>query len=31
VIFFNPGQARNSYGILTIEDEVQGKIFRVEN
>jgi putative phosphoesterase len=31
VLFFNPGQARNSYGILTIEDEVQGKIFRVEN
>ena len=29
VLFFNPGQARNSYGILQIDDEVSGQIKRV--
>ncbi len=26
VLFFNPGQAKNSYGILQIDDEVAGQI-----
>lgn len=29
VLFFNPGQARNTYGILNIEEEVKGQIHRV--
>jgi len=29
ILFFNPGQARNSFGILTIGEEVKGKIIRV--
>lgn len=29
VLFFNPGQARNSFGILTIGAEVSGEIIRV--
>ncbi len=29
VLYFNPGQAKNSYGILHIEDEVKGQIIRV--
>ena len=26
ILFFNPGQAKNSFGILTIGDEVRGEI-----
>jgi putative phosphoesterase len=29
VLFFNPGQARNSFGILTIGAEVSGEIIRI--
>lgn len=29
VLFFNPGQAKNSYGILQIDDDVKGQIKRV--
>lgn len=29
VLFLNPGQAKNSYGILQIDDEVTGQIKRV--
>jgi putative phosphoesterase len=29
VLFFNPGQARNSFGILTIGEEVSGEIIRL--
>jgi len=29
VLFFNPDQARNSFGILTIGEEVKGEIIRV--
>ena len=29
-LFFNPGQARNSFGILTIDEEVKGEIIRVQ-
>jgi putative phosphoesterase len=29
VLFFNPGQASNSYGILRIDDDVQGQIIKV--
>jgi putative phosphoesterase len=29
VLFFNPGQARNSFGILTIGDEVSGEIIKL--
>ena len=29
ILFFNPGQARNSFGILTIGEEVKGEILRV--
>ena len=29
ILFFNPGQARNSFGILTIGEEVKGEIIRV--
>jgi putative phosphoesterase len=29
VLFFNPGQARNSFGILTVGAEVSGKIIRL--
>jgi putative phosphoesterase len=31
VLFFNPGQAMNSFGILTIDREVRGEIIRLEN
>jgi len=30
ILFFNPGQARNSFGILTIGEEVKGEIIRVQ-
>ncbi len=30
ILFFNPGQARNSFGLLTIDDEVKGEIIRVQ-
>lgn len=29
ILFFNPGQARNSFGILTIDEKVKGEIIRV--
>jgi len=29
VLFFNPGQAKNSFGILTIGDEVRGEIINL--
>jgi putative phosphoesterase len=29
VLFFNPGPAKDSYGILQIDDEVKGQIVRV--
>ena len=29
ILFFNPGQARNSFGILTIGKEAAGEIIRV--
>ena len=29
VLFFNPGQARNSFGILTVGQEVKGEIIRL--
>jgi len=29
VLFFNPGQARNSFGILTVGEEVSGKIIKL--
>ena len=29
ILFFNPGQARNSFGILTIGKEVSGKIINL--
>lgn len=29
VLFFNPGQARNSYGILQIDEDVRGQIIKV--
>ena len=29
ILFFNPGQARNSFGILTIGEEIRGEILRV--
>lgn len=29
VLFFNPGQARNSYGILQIGEDVRGQIIKV--
>lgn len=29
ILFFNPGQARESFGILTIDGEVKGEIVRV--
>ena len=29
ILFFNPGQARNSFGILTIGEEVKGEIIGV--
>jgi len=30
ILFFNPGQARNSFGILTIGEEVKGEIIKVQ-
>ncbi len=30
ILFFNPGQARNSFSILTIDEEVRGEIIRVQ-
>ena len=30
VLFFNPGQARDSFGILTIDEQVTGEIVRLE-
>ena len=29
VLFFNPGEARNSYGILQIDEDVRGQIIKV--
>jgi len=29
VLFFNPGQARRSFGILTLGDEVKGEIIKL--
>ena len=29
ILFFNPGRARSSFGILTIDEEVKGEIIRV--
>jgi len=29
-LFFNPGQARNSFGILTIGEGVEGEIVRIQ-
>lgn len=29
ILFFNPGQARDSFGILTIGEEVKGEILKV--
>ncbi|MDH5695550.1 MAG: metallophosphatase family protein [Dehalococcoidia bacterium] len=29
ILFFNPGQARNSFGILTVGQEVKGEIIRL--
>jgi putative phosphoesterase len=29
VLFFNPGEARSSYGILHIENDIRGEIVRV--
>jgi putative phosphoesterase len=29
ILFFNPGQARNSFGILTIGEEVRGEIINL--
>ena len=29
ILFFNPGQARNSFGILTIEEQVKGEIIKL--
>ena len=29
ILFFNPGQARNSFGILTIGEEIRGEIIGV--
>ena len=31
VLFFNPGQVRNTYGILHIGNEVRGQIYRVKH
>ena len=30
ILFFNPGQARNSFGILTIGKEIRGEIIRIQ-
>ena len=30
ILFFNPGQAKNSFGILTFGEEVRGEIIRVQ-
>jgi putative phosphoesterase len=30
ILFFNPGQGRNSFGILTLGKEVKGEIIRVQ-
>jgi len=29
ILFFNPGQAKNSFGILTIDQEVRGEIINL--
>jgi len=29
ILFFNPGQARNSFGILTVSKEVRGEIIKL--
>ena len=29
ILFFNPGQARNSFGILTIEEQIKGEIIKI--
>jgi len=29
IFFFNPGQARNSFGILTVDEEVSGEIIKL--
>lgn len=30
ILFFNPGQARNSFGILTIGKDIKGEIIRTQ-
>jgi len=30
ILYFNPGQARDSFGILTIGEEIRGEIIRVK-
>lgn len=30
ILFFNPGRARNTIGILTIDDEVHGEIIKLQ-
>ena len=29
ILFFNPGQARSSFGILTIEEDIRGEIINI--
>jgi predicted phosphodiesterase len=29
VLLFNPGQAKNSFGLLTIDDEIRPDILRI--
>ena len=29
VLFFNPGRARNSFGILTVEEDIKGEIVKL--
>ena len=29
ILFFNPGRARDSFGILTVEEEIKGEIIRL--
>jgi len=29
VLFFNPGQAKNSYGILQVDEDIKGQIIKV--
>ena len=29
ILFFNPGQARNSFGVLTVGNDIEGEIIRL--